>query len=71
MCYVLKSKTKVKLYGMLYICVSFKTFCIDIDAWRCYNPIFESKIEQNTAGRLVLHSFPSGAFSFYYIVFFS
>ena len=26
-----------------------------------YNPIFDSKIEQNTAGRLVLHSFPSGA----------
>lgn len=36
-----------------------------------YTPIFDSKIEQNTAGRLVLHSFPSSAFSFYYIVFFS
>lgn len=36
----------------------------------CYNPIFDSQIYQNTAESLILPGFFSGAFSFYYIVFF-
>ena len=35
-----------------------------------YNPIFDSQIYQNTAESLILPGFFSGAFSFYYIVFF-
>ena len=38
------------------------------DIW--YIPIFDSKIYQNTAESLILPGFFSGAFSFYYIVFF-
>lgn len=34
------------------------------------NPIFDSQIYQNTAESLILPGFFSGAFSFYYIVFF-
>ena len=36
----------------------------------CYYPIFDSQIYQNTAESLILPGFFSGAFSFYYIVFF-
>ena len=35
-----------------------------------YNPIFDSQIYQNTAESLILPGFFSGAFPFYYIVFF-
>ena len=35
-----------------------------------YNHIFDSQIYQNTAESLILPGFFSGAFSFYYIVFF-
>ena len=35
-----------------------------------YDPIFDSQIYQNTAESLILPGFFSGAFSFYYIVFF-
>lgn len=35
-----------------------------------YFPIFDSQIYQNTAESLILPGFFSGAFSFYYIVFF-
>ena len=35
-----------------------------------YIPIFDSQIYQNTAESLILPGFFSGAFSFYYIVFF-
>ena len=39
--------------------------------WKvCYSPIFDSQIYQNTAESLILPGFFSGAFSFYYIVFF-
>lgn len=37
---------------------------------KTYNPIFDSQIYQNTAESLILPGFFSGAFSFYYIVFF-
>lgn len=35
-----------------------------------YNPVFDSDIWKNTAGRLILYSFSGGVFSFYNIVFF-
>ena len=43
---------------------------MDIYAKVKYNPIFDSQIYQNTAESLILPGFFSGAFSFYYIVFF-
>ena len=43
---------------------------IDIVNKKLYNPIFDSQIYQNTAESLILPGFFSGAFSFYYIVFF-
>ena len=50
--------------------VSKRYWYLPILKTTCYNPIFDSQIYQNTAESLILPGFFSGAFSFYYIVFF-
>ena len=47
-----------------------RAFVNMITLFSCYIPIFDSQIYQNTAESLILPGFFSGAFSFYYIVFF-
>ena len=49
-----------------FLCYAFLAILLEIT----YNPIFDSQIYQNTAESLILPGFFSGAFSFYYIVFF-
>ena len=61
------SSTKNFFYiaARIEICYTFSKLNTRIN-----NPIFDSQIYQNTAESLILPGFFSGAFSFYYIVFF-
>ena len=65
-CYWIFCQMYCQLYAF-FLCTCIKTCCFpDL----CYIPIFDSQIYQNTAESLILPGFFSGAFSFYYIVFF-
>ena len=65
------------LFSALHTCSQYSTainlLLSSFFAFHCnyhHNPIFDSQIYQNTAESLILPGFFSGAFSFYYIVFF-
>lgn len=66
----LKSIIPLKKIITSCLMVSEAGLLLDRTALLRYNPIFDSQIYQNTAESLILPGFFSGAFSFYYIVFF-